>query len=85
MHDFSAWLAATASAGGGVVALVHCFGGVNRSSSAVLCLNMALEGLSLEDALQASVFCYKPRLCSWRRRDYFLPALLLLSMYIETL
>ena len=43
VREFEVWRPARASAAGQVVVLLHCFGGVNRSSAAALCLIRALD------------------------------------------
>ena len=56
--------------------LVHCYGGINRSGAATLCLVMLLENLSLEEALEKSLLLKAPEKQYWIRRNYFIPALL---------
>ena len=52
-------------------ALVHCYGGVNRSGAAIVCLVMWMEQVSLQEGLDRS-----PNRNYWHKRDYFIPALL---------
>ena len=56
--------------------LVHCYGGINRSGAAILCLVMMIENLSLEQALEKSLLLNAPEKPYWTRRNYFIPALL---------
>ena len=56
--------------------LVHCFGGINRSGAATLCLVMMLENITLIEALEKSILKHAPGKQYWQRRDYFIPALL---------
>ena len=82
VHDFGVWHAARVSSAGRVAALGNCLGGVNCSSAAALCLMMALEGFTLAEALQASVFTHKLRLCP---RQTFCWLFCCLNMYTKEL
>lgn len=57
-------------------ALVHCYGGVNRSGAAIVCLVMWMEQVSLQEALDRSLLLHCPNRKYWHKRDYFIPALL---------
>ena len=65
-------------------ALVHCYGGVNRSGAAVLCLVMALEKVTLRTALDKSLLRHCPNRSYWTKRGYFIPALLLFQHMFST-
>ena len=56
--------------------LVHCYGGVNRSGAATLCIAMILQKITLVEALEKTILKHVPGQQYWQRRTYFIPALL---------
>ena len=59
---------------GPIVILVHCFGGMNRSSSALCALLIIFRQMSARQAIQQLVTA-RPGLNYWENRLYFVEAL----------
>eukprot|EP00438_Fugacium_kawagutii_P031372 Skav227560 [mRNA] locus=scaffold154:6446:6871:+ [translate_table: standard] len=63
------------------VLLLHCYGGINRSSSFAIALIMKLEHMrgtkkSTKEVIEMSFGTYRRALNPWQRRSYFIFALL---------
>jgi len=67
---------------GPLVILVHCFGGMNRSSSALCALLIIFRKMSAKQAI-ATLVAARPGLKYWENRQYFVEALFDLHVQIS--